>query len=407
MSFKISKLDHQGRGITHDDGKVIFVENALPSEEVEIDVTGETSKYKLATVKEYIQKSERRVKSKCPKYEECGGCHLRHMSYDDTLVFKKEKLEEILIKYAKVENAEIEVIKNKNRDFYRNKVEVHIENGVSGFYKKNSHDLVEIDRCLNAEEAINIVLRSIDILHIENGVVTVKSNYNGEIILVIDSKDEPNIEIERLRDKVKLVGIVYDGKLLFGSDHFIEIIDGLLFKESYDSFFQVNRYINGELFKLLDRYLKDDSVVLDMCSGVGTLSIVASKKAKKVYGIEIVENAVRDAIVNAKMNKVENVEFMLGDAFKNAQKISDDIDTIIIDPPRSGLSKEGIESILNINPRDVIYISCDPVTLSRDIDLLSTKYTIKKIYLLDMFSFTYHVECVCLLSHKFLSDLIN
>lgn len=397
MSFKVSKLDHKGRGITHDEGKVIFVENALPDEEVDIKITNKTAKYEEAIVIEYITKSERRSKSKCPKYEECGGCHLRHMAYEDTLNFKKDKLKEILSKYARLENIEVEIVKNKNRDFYRNKVEVHVENGVSGFYKKNSHELVEIDRCLNAEESINTVLRSLDILHISNGKITIKSNYNEEILLIVDSSGEPNIEIERIREKIKLVGIVYNGKLLFGSDHFIEIIDGLLFKETYDSFFQVNRYINGELFKILNRHIESDSIVLDMCSGVGTLSIVASKKAKKVYGIEIVENAVRDAIVNAKMNKTLNVEFMLGDAFKNAKQISDRIDTVIIDPPRSGVSKDGIDAILKIEPLNMIYISCDPVTLSRDIELLSHKYEVKKIYLLDMFSYTYHVECVCVM----------
>lgn len=396
MSLKIEKLDHHGRGIAHEDGKIIFVENALPDEEVEVEMTTETSKYKEAIVTNYLKKSASRVKSKCPYYEECGGCHLRHMSYDDTLKFKENKLMEILSKYAGV-SAPIEIVKNKNRDFYRNKVEIHIENGVAGFYKKRSHDIVELDRCLNVEEAINTVLLSLNFFHLTNADMTIKCNYNGEIIVDIKSDEQPDIEVETLRNKMKLVGIIYNGETYFGSDHYIEMINGLLFKETYDSFFQINRYINEQLFKILTDQLNSDSIVLDMCSGVGTLSLVASKKAKRVYGIEIVENAVRDAIVNARMNKIENVNFMLADAFQNAKKIEDDIDTIIIDPPRSGLTEEGIKNILDINPENIFYISCDPVTLSRDLKVLTDKYDVKKVYLLDMFSYTYHVECVCIL----------
>lgn len=397
MKVKIEKLDHHGRGIAHIDGKIVFVENALPGEVVVIEIEKETPKFMEATVVEYVTKSEARVKSKCPYYEECGGCHLRHMSYEDTLAFKKNKLEEILKKYASLE-CEINVIKNKNRDFYRNKVELQVVDGVYGFFKKGSHDIVEIDRCLNAEEAINVVLRSTNLFHIKNGKVTIKCNYNGEIILNIEADNEANIEIEKLRDRVKLVGIIYNGKLIFGADHFIEIVDNTLFKETYNSFFQVNRYINENLFKLITENIQDGEVVLDMCSGVGTLSLVASRKASKVYAIEIVENAVRDAIVNARMNKIENVNFMLGDAYSKIAKIDDVLDTIIIDPPRSGLNKEALDSLLNIKASKIIYISCDPVTLSRDLNVLKSNYDVEKVYLLDMFSYTYHVECVCVLN---------
>lgn len=399
MILKIEKLDHQGRGIAHADGKIVFVENALPEETVDVEVIIEKPKYKEAIVKEYIKKSSSRTKSKCPYYEECGGCQLRHMSYDDTLNFKKNKLKEILIKYANL-SCDTGVIKNPQRDFYRNKIELHIKDGVAGFYKKCSHELVETDRCINAEEAINTVMRSLDFFHLQNAHMTIKCNYNGEVIIEIESEEEPHIEVEKLRDKMKLVGIVYNKELYFGSDHYMEIVDGLLFKETYNSFFQVNRHINEEIFKLLKSHIKPNSVVLDMCSGVGTLSIVASTKAKTVYGIEIIDNAVKDALVNAKMNKIENVNFLLGDAFENIKKIADRIDAIIVDPPRSGISKEGIENILSISPEKIIYISCDPVTLARDIKLLEEKYSVEKIYLLDMFSYTYHIESFCILNKR-------
>ena len=399
MRLKIEKLDHQGRGIAHSDDKIVFVENALPDEIVEVQIVDETSKYKVAIVTDYIEKSSARNKSKCPYYEECGGCHLRHLSYDDTIAFKKNKLTEILQKYAGL-TPNIEVVKNKNKDFYRNKVELHISNGVAGFYKKHSHDIVELDRCLNVEDAINTILRSLDFFHLSEALMIIKCNYNGEIIIAIESHEEPHIDVEILREKVKLVGIIYNGETYFGADHYIEMAGGLLFKETYNSFFQVNRYMTEQLFAIVKSFLKPNSTVLDMCCGVGTLSLLAARVVKKVYGIEIVENAIKDAIINARMNKIENVEFMLGDAFENAGKIVDSIDTIVVDPPRSGLSPEGINNILTITPQSIIYISCDPVTLSRDLKILSTQYDVKKVYLLDMFSYTYHLENICILERK-------
>ena len=398
IELNITKLDHHGRGIAYLDGKIVFVENALPGEKVLVKITNDEKKFMEAKVVEYLEKSNNRVKSKCPYYLECGGCHLRHMSYSDTLDFKKNKVREILEKYAGI-LPNIEVIKNPKKDFYRNKIELKIQDGIVGFYKKNSHDIVELDRCLNAEDAINSFLLNIDMLGIKNGEVVIKSNYNGELIIVINAIDA-NVNIEALRNKHKIVGIILNDKILFGTESFIEIVDNMFFKESYNSFFQVNRNINLELFKLIKENIDEDSIVLDLCSGVGTLSIVASEKAKEVYAIEIVENAVKDALINAKMNKKDNINFMLGDAFKLIDKIEDDIDTIIVDPPRSGLNRESLESILKIVPKKMIYISCDPLTLARDLKVLKSKYEVKKFYLLDMFSYTYHVETVMVLEKK-------
>ncbi len=398
MEVCIEKLNHQGRGIGHIDGKVVFVSDTLPGEKVDIEIIEDNAKYFIGRKLKLIETSKRRVKSKCPYYPLCGGCQIRNMSYDDTIEFKKEKLKDILKRYASLEVEPI-VIKNKMRDFYRNKVEVKVENGVYGFYKANTHEIVEIDRCLNAEEAINTIMRSTNLLNIKNGSITIKVNYNGEVILVVTSEKETNIDIEGLRAKCKLVGIIYNEKLIFGADHFIEIVNEMFFKETYDSFFQVNRYINGELFKLVLENIKEGAHVIDMCSGVGTLSVVASKKASVVYSLEIVKNAVMDGILNAKMNKRDNIEFMLGDAYSNIGKIKDDkIDTIIIDPPRSGLNNEAIKTILDKKVEKVLYISCDPVTLSRDLKMLQENYTIQKVYLLDMFSYTYHLETMCILN---------
>lgn len=399
MEITIERLDHHGRGISYLNGKIVFVDNALPNEIVKVSITKETSKYSEAKVIEYIKKSNARVKNKCPFYLECGGCDLRHMSYEDTIRFKCNKIKEIINKFANIEINPI-IIKNVNKDFYRNKLELKVKNGIIGFYKKGTHELVGIDRCLNAEEPINSFLLNIDDLHIHDGEVIVRSNYNGEIMLIIETEENPNIDIEHLREKNKLVGIILNGKVIFGVDHFIEIIDDMFFKMSFNSFFQINRTINKELFKIVEYNIDNDSVVLDLCSGVGTLSIVASTKASKVYGVEIVENAIKDSLINAKMNRRDNINFILGDAFKTIDKINDKIDTILIDPPRSGLNRESLESILTSDAKKIIYVSCDPVTLARDLKVLLSKYIIKSCYILDMFSYTYHVECVALLCLK-------
>ncbi len=400
MEVLIEKLNHQGRGIGHINGKVVFVSDALPGEKVDIEIVEDNLKYSIGRVVKMIEPSKMRTKSKCPYFPLCGGCQIRNMSYDDTIEFKREKLKDILKRYAGIDVEPI-VIKNKMRDFYRNKVEIKVENGVYGFYKANTHEIVEVDRCLNAEEAINTIMRSTNLLNIKNGSVTIKVNYNGEVILVVTSEGDANIDIEGLRAKCKLVGIIYNEKLIFGADHFIEIVNEMFFKETYNSFFQVNRYINSELFKLVLENIEEGAHVIDMCSGVGTLSVVASKKASVVYSLEIVKNAVMDGILNAKMNKRDNIEFMLGDAYSNIGKIKDDkIDTIIIDPPRSGLNNEAIKTILDKKVEKVLYISCDPVTLSRDLKMLQENYAVQKVYLLDMFSYTYHVESVCVLSRR-------
>lgn len=399
MRVTIENLDHFGRGISHIDGKVVFIENALPCEEVDIEIIEDNKKYSIGKVVNYIKKSDKRVISECPYYSDCGGCALRNMSYDDTLEYKKNKVKNILSKYAGID-VDIEVIENKNKNNYRNKIELKIKDGIVGFYKNNTHDIVSVDKCINAEDAINNFIPYIKYLHINNGDATIKCNYNNELLIIINTLDNINIDIDKLCENNKIVGIVLNGKTIYGENNYIERVDNLFFKESYNSFFQVNRYINSKLFSIIKENITSKDTVLDLCCGVGTLSIVASENAKKVYGIEIVENAIKDALINAKMNKRDNVDFILGDAFSKIDLIKDDINVIITDPPRSGLNEKATESILNRECDKVIYISCDPITLARDLNMLKSKYNVKKVYIADMFSYTYHVESIWILSLK-------
>ena len=395
--IKIEKLDNLGRGICYINNKITFVPNTLPDEIVNLKLTKESKKYNEAIVTEYIKQSKKRIPSKCPYYEECGGCHLLHMSYKDTIKFKKDKLESIIYKYAKIKT-NIEVIPSLESLNYRNKITLKITNQKYGYYEPSSHKIVNINSCLLASPSINNFIPDIPYLHIKNGELIIRSNYNNELLLWIKTKDKINPDLNYLKEKHKIVGIIENDNVIYGDSSFIEIINHQLFKVSYDSFFQINRYICSTLFDLVNENISDNEVIVDLYCGVGTLGINASKNAKKSFGIEIVKNAVLNAITNSKINKRDNIYYMLGDVKTCLPKIKENIDTIILDPPRAGLDKVTLNTILEFKPKKIIYISCDPMTLARDLNDLKTIYNPKFIKGLDMFPYTYHVESLCVLN---------
>lgn len=397
-NLKIEKLDNFGRGICYVNDKITFVTNALPDEIVNIRITKEYKKYNEAIVTEYLKKSPNRVDSICPYYEECGGCNLLHMSYSDTLTFKKDKLQSIIYKYAKIEK-DIEIIPSKDFN-YRNKVTLKIKNYKYGYYKESTHKIISITKCYIAETAINDFIKDIKYLNVKNGELVIRSNYNNELLLWIKTKDQIKPDISYLKEHYKIAGIVLNNKAIEGDSSYIELINHQLFTVSYDSFFQINRDICSKLFNLVNEYVEDNEVILDLYCGVGTLGINASKKAKKTFGIEIVRNAVLNAITNAKINKRENIYYMLGDASKCLPKIKEHINTIILDPPRAGLDKVTLNTIINFKPNKIIYVSCDPMTLARDLNELKEHYNIEVIKGLDMFPYTSHIESFCVLKIK-------
>lgn len=396
--IKIEKLDHQGRGIAYLDGKVTFIKNALVGEIVVVKITQSFKHYNIGEVVEYKKKNTLRTEPFCPYYNICGGCDLEHMTYHDTLKFKKEKVENIL-KNSKIEYPKLEVIKNENPLGYRNKLSLKVEKGCIGFYEEKSHTLIQIDSCPLAKKSINDCLKKLQTLQIKNGDITIRSNWNDEILLVINTTDKINFLIENFTD-VKLAGVVLNEKTIYGGNFFYERMNGFLFKVSFDAFFQVNLYVTPKLFSFIENSIEKDSVVLDLFSGVGTLSLVASKYAKKVYSMEIVKNAVLNHLENNKVNKVKNCFPILGNVFKNVSKIEKDYDTILIDPPRRGLDEKTCELIVESNVENIIYISCNPITLARDLKVLAKKYTIQKFGVFDMFSYTHHVECLCVLNRR-------
>ena len=398
MKIDIEKLDDFGRGIGYIDGKITFVPNTVPGDIVNINIIKEHKKYNEATIDNFIKYSEDRIKPPCPYFTKCGGCTLQNLSYENTINYKLNKVKNIFNKNRIDINPEI--ISNPNPYNYRNKISLNVVETKIGFYLNNTHNIIEIDECLIANPAINECINYIKNFNIINGNVIIRCNQNEEILIIIESQDNLTIDIELLKKKIKLVGIIINNKTFYGKNYLFERINNTLFKISYDSFFQVNPYIASELFQLISDNIKQYDKVLDLYCGVGTLSLNAASKALSVTGIEIVPNAILNAILNASLNDLSNVHFVLNDVSDAIAKIKLDFNKVIVDPPRAGLTKETIDILLKINPTSIIYVSCDPQTLVRDYKLLSDTYEIEKSYILDMFSYTYHVETVLILKKR-------
>lgn len=396
MQALIEKFDDFGQGIATIDNIITFIPNTVPKDVVDIEIVKKKKKYNVGKVVNYIKLSSDRVEVKCPYFYKCGGCVLQSLSYDNTINFKLNKVLNLFNKY----NLSItpEIIKNSNDYNYRNKIKLVVVDGKIGYYEVNSHTLVEINECIIASRAINKVIPLLKNINIINGSIIIRSNQLEEILIVIETNDKIDIDIDKLKENIKLIGIVINNEIFYGKDYLIECINDLYYKISYDSFFQINPYIASKLFNILKENIDDADTVLDLYCGVGTLSLNASLKAKEVIGVEIVENAILNAIYNAKINKCNNVKFILNDVQDAVGKINKKFDKIIIDPPRSGLTKKTIDIILDICPKKIIYVSCDPNTLIRDILLLKDKYSIEKSYILDMFSYSYHVESIVILN---------
>ncbi len=399
MEVTIEKLDNQGRGICYVDNTITFVPNTLPSEVVEIKLTKQSKKYNEAKVIKYLKKSNLRKDPICPYYNSCGGCELLHLSYEDTIDYKKDKLESIFYKYAGVER-DIEIVSSKNNYNYRNKITLKVQKGKIGYYEPNTHNLVSIDNCYLAEVPINNFIKDIKYLNVKNGEIIIRSNYNNELLIWLKSKEEIEPNIEYLKEHHKIAGIVLNSKTLTGDNKFVEIINNKMFQVSYDSFFQINRDICSKLFNLIEEEIEPNSTVLDLYCGVGTLGINIAHKCHKVYGIEIIKNAILNSITNSKINKLVNTYYLLGDVAKCLPKIEDKIDTIIVDPPRAGLDSITRETIINFKPNKIIYVSCDPMTLARDLKEFQKLYNIKYLKGLDMFPMTQHCESITVLERR-------
>ena len=398
--MKIEKLDYYGRGISRSSGKVYFIENALKDEDVSITLLKEKKKYCEAKLKEISNISKDRTEAKCKYYNICGGCQLMHIKEYKQEEFKKEKVEEILKKFLKYNKDVNDIVFSKNFN-YRNKVVLHIKDNKLGFYKNKTNELIEIDKCLLLNPVINDLIsylkRYIELKDIEQ--ITIKvGNKTNEVMLIIDGS------IAYYQNLLEIVDVlIINEKVMTTKDYITSYIGNKKYIIKRNSFFQVNYDISTRMYdKVKDIIVKEKSKsVLDLYCGTGTIGIYISDVVSKITGIEVVSDAIEAANVNKKINNVENIEFILGKVEDKLDFISNNnIDTVIVDPPRSGLHKKVIPTLEKISPKTIIYVSCDPITMARDINLLSNNYELVEVTPYDMFPNTYHVECVCVLNLK-------
>lgn len=395
--MKIEKLDYYGRGISRSSGKVYFIENALKDEDVSITLLKEKKKYCEAKLKEISNISKDRTEAKCKYYNVCGGCQLMHIKEEKQEEFKKEKVEEILRKFLNYNKDVNDIVFSKNFN-YRNKVVLHVKDNKLGFYKNKTNELIEIDKCLLLNPVINDLIsylkNYIELKDIEK--ITIKvGNKTNEVMLIIDGS------IAYYQNLLEIVDVlIINEKVMTTKDYITSYIGNKKYIIKRNSFFQVNYDISTRMYdKVKDVIVKEKSKnVLDLYCGTGTIGIYISDVVSKITGIEVVSDAIESANINKKINNVENIEFILGKVEDKLDFISNNnIDTVIVDPPRSGLHKKVIPILEKISPKTIIYVSCDPITMARDIKLLSNDYELVEVTPYDMFPNTYHVETVCVL----------
>lgn len=426
-------LDSDGKGIIKNNNKFIPITYLLKGEKAVVQVTT-NGDYRNTVIKELLNKSESRVTPKCEYFYDCGGCQLQHMSNSSQNDFKESMVRNLMKHLCSVDK----IISMETPYNYRNKVistfDVN-ENKevVSGFYKEHSHDVIHIERCIVQSEKADAILVTIRMLikkfkfqifneDTQNGFlrhVLIRSGFqSGQIMIVFVVADKifPSSKklIKALRDKHPEISTVvmnvnnrktsvvlgdYE-KILFGSGVIEDKLCNMRFQFSSKSFYQINPIQTEKLYDKAIEFadLSGNEVVLDAYSGIGTISLLASKSAKSVIGVEINGDAVKNAIVNAKINNIKNVRFYKADASEfivelaNQKKI---IDTVFMDPPRSGSDGKFLSAVVKLNPKKIIYISCNPVTQVRDLEyLVSRGYKVLKIQPVDMFAQTVHVETV-------------
>lgn len=398
MNVRIEKLDHFGRGITYIDGKICFVEHALPNEIVKLKIIKETKKYYLAEAIDYIEKSLDRCIEKCPYFNSCGGCDLEHYDYMQENIYKQKKVQELLKQFAKAA-PKIKNIEYGKESHYRNKITLHGKDNKLGYYKKNSNDLIEITECNLVDKRINVLLPILKNLAKENEI--------KEVVIRADN--------DSAKVMVRVIGKIKDYEPLFSYADVLIINDQVVTKDkqiisrigkrnyylSIDSFFQVNKDLTEKLYNEVKSVVKEEhpNTVLDLYCGTGTIGIYVSDYAKKVVGVDYSKSNILDANKNKKLNNIQSISFIhskVEDVITNFH----DIDLVIVDPPRNGLDNKTKENLKRINAKTIIYVSCDPSTLMRDLNILKENYAIDYIKPFNMFPRTYHVECVAVLKLK-------
>lgn len=414
--MKITGISSDGRGITHIDGKTVFVKGGITGDDVNIKILSDKKSFFEAEVTEIISESPDRIIPECPYFHLCGGCSNAHMSYELELKAKAENAEQAMQRIGGFKDFKFDSVESGSSTRYRNKA-VYKLNGINcGFFAPKSHNVINIDDCLLCNEADKDIIGAVKkYISEENDNIKELFIRHGRSAMVSLScernlKNEKKlIEYVAAADKMISSVILNVGKksrVIFGKEYIESEIAGVSFRISEQSFFQVNPHMTEVLYKKALEYadITADNDVLDIYCGIGTISLCAAKNAKRVIGVEIVSQAIENAKYNAAANNISNAEFYASSAEKAVpellrNKIRPDI--VILDPPRKGSDAKTLNAILSAAPKRIVYVSCNPSTLARDARALADGgYNITKACAVDMFPRTSHVECVALIKRK-------
>ena len=446
--FDIISQGYEGEGIAKIDNKYpIFIEGALKGEKVKVRIVKVNKNFAYGKLMEVLEASEERVNPPCAIYKRCGGCKLQHASYKAQLDFKWDRVKDCVSKIGKLDPSIVKYpLGMENPWRYRNKVQLPIGliNGEVkiGFFAPRSHDIIDMESCLIQDEIgdkvvkltrewiekFNIRPYNVDGEYDEKGIVRhimIRRGFTtNEVMVVLVTNGEklphkeefvdlmvkniPGIKsvIQNINSKKTNVILGLESKTLWGEDTISDYIGDFRFNISPLSFFQVNPTQTEVLYGKALEYanLTGNEEVFDAYCGTGTITLFLSQKAKKVYGVEIIPQAIDNAWINAKENKVENVEFFVGES----EVVIPDLinkgvkaDVVVVDPPRKGCDKKLLDAITNINAKKIVYVSCDPSTLGRDLQVLEENgYKTLEVQPVDMFPNTSHVETVALIRRK-------
>ncbi|WP_134699733.1 23S rRNA (uracil(1939)-C(5))-methyltransferase RlmD [Ammoniphilus sp. YIM 78166] len=444
VEFDITGLTHEGDGVGKVEGFTLFVPQALPGERIKAKVLKVKKNYGYAKLVEMVEASPDRLEPPCPVYHQCGGCSLQHVSYEEQLRQKTIIVQDNLKRLGNIEHATVHpTLGMKDPWRYRNKAQVPIgeeEGGlIGGFYAQRSHRIINMESCLiqheKNDEVIELVKRAASQLGISayneqtrKGLlrhVVVKVGFKtGEVmvVLVINGDKLPNQEelVNQLTKKVdglkslavnvnkKQTNVIFGDQtqIIWGEPYIYDYIGNIKFAISPRSFYQVNPVQTEILYGKALEYanLTGNETVIDAYCGIGTISLFLAQKAKHVYGVEIVPEAIADAKRNARLNVMENVDFAVGEAERiipwwYAQGIKADV--VVVDPPRKGCDETLLDTLIQMKPKRIVYVSCNPSTLARDLQILEAGgYVTKEVQPVDMFPHTFHVESVAWLSLK-------
>ena len=456
LELQIEAIGSEGEGIAHVNGYTLFVKDTVPGDRIEAKVVKTGKNFGYARCERIIEPSPNRIEPVCPISKRCGGCQFQHLSYEAELRFKQEKVFNCIKRIGGFKDEDIPMLPIMGCEeimHYRNKAQFPVgvdKNGepVTGFYAERSHEIVDTTKCYIQVEENELILETLKAFMkkykipayeekinpktrkpekargLVRHIMTRKGFATGEIgiCVVINGNTLPNaaefadmmLKVFEGRNDVritsicvninkKITNVIFGDELkcIYGKPYIVDMIEDIKFKISPFSFYQVNPAQTRKLYgKALEfAGLTGEEVVWDLYCGIGTISLFLAKKAKDVYGVEIVPAAVENEKENAKLNGIENAYFTVGKAEDEAKKLPKP-DVIVVDPPRKGCDEKLLETIMNYKPSRVVYVSCDPATLARDLKVLCGDggYKLEEVQAVDQFSRGVHVETVALLS---------